>query len=420
MIFQRDWMPTGRSARRARWIACNVFVGAMAAVLLVSAESRTSEPEKVEESDSPGELGEAGEPTVFPLRRGIPAKIKVPYSPGEETVFPQHTYREPGTTRVLRLAYTTPYKDDTLEGCKTYKMWYSISTDDGKTFDELRPLIQKGAGYDRLRPIRVVRIPKNSYVASIPPPTRASNGEILVPFQFWPLDEKEELYLPKGASWTFLDSGVLIGRWTMDGRDVEWDLGETVHLTPDQSTRGAFEPAIVELKKPGRFLMILRGSNQDRPDQPGYKWMCISDDYCRTWSMPQALGYSNGEKFFSPSACSDIRRNSKDGKIYWIGNICPENPTGNEPRYPLVVGQVDEDQLGIIKESVQIIDSRDPKSDSPYVQLSNFSVAEDPSTGNFIVQLSRLDYEPGGTYEGREWPAMRYEVNVIASVKESQ
>jgi hypothetical protein len=291
-------------------------------------------------------------------------------------------------------------------------MWYQISTDDGKTYDELRPLIQKGPAYDRLHPIRVVRIPINSYVASVPPPSRAGNGEIMVPFQFWPLDEKGKLYQPPGFSWSFLDSGVLIGRWTSDGRDIEWDLGETVRLTPEQSTRGAFEPAVVELKKPGRFLMILRGSNLYRPKQPGHKWMCVSEDYCRTWSKPKPLGYSSGEKFFSPSACSDIRRHSRNGKLYWIGNICPENPDGNAPRYPLVIGQVDEELLGMIKETVKIIDTRDPKKDSPHVQLSNFSVTEDPATGAFIVELNRLDYEPSGTYEGRQWPRMRYEVRV--------
>lgn len=408
--------PRGVSIQSMQSLTVLLFVAAVGTGPGVPTWGQSAEAVKGDGSET---AGEAGEPTVFPQRRGIPAKIKVPYPPGEETVFPQHTYREPGTPRILRLAYTTPYKDDTLEGCKTYKMWYSISTDDGKTFDELRPLVQKGAGYDRLHPIRVVRIPKNSYVASIPPPSRASNGEIMVPFQFWPLDDQGELYHPDG-SWTFLDSGVLVGRWTNDGRDIEWDLGETVHLTPEQSTRGAFEPAIVELKKPGQFLMILRGSNQERPDQPGHKWMCMSNDYCRTWSQPSPLRYSDGEKFFSPSACSDIRRNSKDGKLYWIGNICPENPKGNDPRYPLVIGQVDEEKLGIIKDTVQIIDSRDPTKDSPHLQLSNFSVAEEQATGNFIVQLSRLDYEPGGTYEGREWPLMRYDVNISGSHEQAQ
>jgi hypothetical protein len=392
------------------------IAGALCTVLVKPIDGQTVGPAT---ADTSPPLVIAGDIPVFPQRAGALAKIKVPYPPGEETVYPQHKYREPGTSRVLYLAYTTPYEDDTLDGAKTYKMWYALSTDGEKRFDTLRPLVQSGPGYDRLHPIRVVHIPRNSYVASIPPPSRASNGEIMVPFQFWPLDEKGELYHPEGG-WTFLDSGVLVGRWTKDGRDIEWDLGETVRLPPDRSTRGGFEPAIVELAKPGRFLMILRGSNGGRPHQPGHKWKSVSEDYCRTWSKPAPLGYSNGEAFYSPSACSDIRRHGKNRKLYWIGNICPENPKGNNPRYPLVIGQIDEEKLGIIKETVRVIDSRDPKKDSPQLQLSNFSVAEDPTSGAFIIQLSRLDYEPGGTYVGRQWPAMRYEVEVDGQDKSAE
>lgn len=176
-------------ARAMHSLTILLFVGTVGTGPAHPAQGQSTDTAKSDVSESAEENGEI---TVFPQRRVIPEKIKVPYPPGEETVFPQHTYREAGTPRVLRIAYTTPYKDDTLEGCKTYKMWYAISTDDGKTFDELRPLVQKGPGYDHLRPIHVVRIPKNSYVASIPPPSRASNGEIMVPFQFWPLNDKEE------------------------------------------------------------------------------------------------------------------------------------------------------------------------------------------------------------------------------------
>ncbi len=347
----------------------------------------------------------------------LPKTIKVPYPPGEENVYPVHVYREAGAERapdvgrVLRLAYTTPHLDDTVEGAKTYKTWYQISTDGGKTFDELRPLIQRGAGYDRFRPIAPVRVPKNSYVPSIPPPSRASNGEIMVPFYLWPLDDKGEHYNPVGGM-TFTDAGVLIGKWTDDGKDIVWDLGQTVRLEGDRSTRGAVEPAIIETT-PGRFLMILRGSNDARPHLPGYKWKCVSEDFCRTWSAVTPLTYSDGGNFFSPSACSDIRRHSKNGKVYWIGNICPENPRGNSPRYPLVIARVDETSCGLIRETVKVIDTRDPDKDGPDVQFSNFKVAEDPATGAFIVTLARFDVSkvpPGETWRTFKFPRLRYEV----------
>src|SRR3546814_505825 len=168
----------------------------------------------------------------------------------------------------------------------------------------------------------------------------------MVPIYVLPLDETGER-AHADDTFTFSDSGVLIGAWTENGADVLWDLGETVHLDfTTQSTRGAMEPALIELSEPGHFLMFLRASNYKQPDMPSYKWKAVSTDYCRTWSEPEPFTYADGEPFFSPSACSVIMRSSKDGKIYWFGNISPENASHNYPRFPLVVGVLDEASLG--------------------------------------------------------------------------
>lgn len=358
-------------------------------------------------------------------QNGVPAKanrtIEVPYPPGRENLFPHHTYREPGTQQVLRLAYSVPGQDDTYESAAFPKIWYQVSSNGGKTFDALRPLVQKGADYDQLHPIQTIYIPKNGFVPSTQPPLRASNGEIMVPFYFWPLDEKGERFDARGA-YTFSDSGVLIGRWKNDGWDLEWDLSESVYLDSEtQSTRGAMEPAVVELSKPGHFLMVMRASNEGRPDLPelsARKWKSLSTNYCRTWSAPTVFTYANGEKFFSPSSCCDLRRNSKTGKLYWFGNICPNNTErtdGNSPRYPLVVGEVDEKELALLKSTVRVIDTRDPTTDTSKVQLSNFDLKEDRKSGEFVITLRRLDggkLAAGENFDARRWPRMRYVVGV--------
>lgn len=350
--------------------------------------------------------------------------VEVPYPPGEETIHWHHVYQEPDSDRAFRLAYTTPHQGDTRPGAKTYKMWYQVSADGGETYDELRPLVQEGEEFDRMHPIRPVHIPKNSYVASIPPPSRASNGEIMVPFWFWPLDEEGELAHEEDI-YTFTSVGVLIGRWTGDGKDVTWDLGETVHLDfATESRRGANEPAIVELEEEGHFLMVIRGSNLGDPNMPSYKWMATSEDYCRTWSDAKPFTYADGEPLFSPSSCSVIRRNRVDGKIYWFGNISPENADGNHPRWPLVVGEVDEDSLGLIRETVRVLDTRDPeRGDTEVVQFSNFKVKEDPETGDFIVTLTRLDAgrrkkgaSGASRWSGVDWPKERYVVEITPSI----
>jgi hypothetical protein len=84
-------------------------------------------------------------------------------------------------------------------------------------------------------------------------------------------------------------------------------------------------------------------------------------------------------------------RSRKNGRLYWIGNISPENPTANYPRFPLVIGEVDETSGLLIKESLLTLSTRNPEYDSEKMQLSNFRTAEDPKTGNLLITLTRMD-----------------------------
>jgi len=324
----------------------------------------------------------------------LPRRTKVPYPWGEDNVYGGDiiSYQEPGKPWILSLAFLCRFADDTSVGATDYRTWYRVSNDGGKTFSSLRPLVQSGSGYDLMHPIRPVWAGKNSFVYC-GKVMSASNGEIMLPFYFWPLDQKGQPYNPAKA-YTFTDAGVLIGKWTKDGSDLVWDLGQTVRIDADQSTRGANEPTIAELKRKGEFMMILRGSNQNKEELPGYKWVSYSRDHCRTWSKPVPFGYSDGKLFFSPSSMSIILRSSKNDRLYWIGNISPTNPRGNKPRYPLVIGEVDEDKGGgLIRESILVIDTRNPEYDSDDVELSNFTVYDDPKTGNILIILQRFDYK---------------------------
>ena len=99
------------------------------------------------------------------------------------------------------------------------------------------------------------------------------------------------------------------------------------------------EPTIIELDD-GRILCVMRGSNDARPELPGYRWHCFSEDGGHTFGTPVPWSYDTGEAFYSPSSMSQLLRHS-DGRIFWFGTICSENPKGNHPRFPLLVGRVD-------------------------------------------------------------------------------
>jgi hypothetical protein len=43
------------------------------------------------------------------------------------------------------------------------------------------------------------------------------------------------------------------------------------------------------------------------------------------------------------------------GRVYWVGHITPENPRGNLPRRPLVIGEVDPKNLKLIRDCVVVV-----------------------------------------------------------------
>ena len=69
---------------------------------------------------------------------------------------------------------------------------------------------------------------------------------------------------------------------------------------------------------------------------------------------------------------------------------------GNGPRYPLQVAEIDEEHISLKKETVTIIDDRNPELDSGYLQLSNFGLLEDRQSQLIELYLTRIGERGGG------------------------
>ncbi|WP_372934447.1 sialidase family protein [Mariniphaga sediminis] len=301
-----------------------------------------------------------------------------------------NVFVEPDKPWVLQLAISTPGKGDTSTGSPQYKTWYRISKDGGNTFSELKLVVVKG--YDTMHPIEGVELGRNGYNVDFTRPiVKASNGEIMVPLGLHPWDdEKQKIYLPVENAYLFGDAGVLVGKWLPDGSDIVWDFGGWLRIDYNKSTRGLSEPTIVETQEPGKFAMVTRCSNLGRPELPGYARVSFSNDYCRTWSEPKPLTYTNGENFFVPTAHSTLFKSRKSGRVYWVGNMTKTNPNASHPRYPLVIAEIDVENFGLIKESVVMIDTRHEHEDIK-VQLSNFSIMESVEKDEVIIVCKRLE-----------------------------
>ncbi|MCX6623786.1 MAG: hypothetical protein NTY38_22530 [Acidobacteria bacterium] len=276
--------------------------------------------------------------------------------------------------------------DDPLEGLRRWAVWYAISTDGGRTRKLSRQILQQGREFTPAHPIPGVETGKNCYMLGdvTNTPLFLRDGSLLLPAVLSPLSPDGTLYNPTGG-YTYTDVAMLHGRWK--GAELEWELRARIAGDPATSTRGMDEPTLAMLKD-GTILAILRGSNDRNPALPGRKWMAVSQDQGRSFTRPRPWTYTDGENFFSPSACSQLVQHSS-ARLFWLGNITGENPKGNRPRYPFVIGEVDRSSGLLIRKTVRKVDDLNP-GDDPVLSLSNFYAREDRLTGDIHLHLTRL------------------------------
>jgi len=291
--------------------------------------------------------------------------------------------------------------DDPLEGLRRWQIYYTVSRDGFATRTPVQMARQNKLPADQTLP--GVFPGKNSITlgdqGSRP---LAVKGGFLLPVEITPLGPDGKLYNP-GGGYTYHYSAVLHARWESK-TELSWTLSEPIEGDPARTTRGALEPTIARLKD-GRFLMILRGSNDRKTKLPSWRWMSTSRDAMR-WSKPEPWTYANGDPFFSPSACSQLLHHSS-GRLYWIGNITPENPKGNRPRFPLVIGEVDLVSGLLRKETIRVVDTKGEKEHEA-LSLSNFYAREDRATREIVIHMTRLF----ALADGWEGDAYAYRVRV--------
>lgn len=292
--------------------------------------------------------------------------------------------------------------DNPLEGLTRGQLWYAVSTNGGHSYEVEEQVIQKGP-YTPEHPLEGVWHGRCgvSYGDRTGRPIRTRRGHILQPLQITTVDANGNPSNP-GGGYTYTEAVVLIGKW-IEGNHIEWVLSQHVANDPKLSNRGALEPTVAELPD-GRILMVMRGNNNQT--QKGYKWFSLSADGGFTWSPIKPWTCTDGGNFFSPSSCSQLVPHS-NGNIYWLGNILPENPLlGNLPRRPFVAGRVDSASGLLVRESVVVIDDRQPGDDEG-LMLSNFMAHEDRETGEILLHMSRISSKSGFTS-----PAYLYRIAV--------
>ena len=337
--------------------------------------------------------------TWQPMKSGPDFDSKLPYGYRRS----QHSlWRDPVNGNILMLlnCMDTPGKNPHAHEPRWQWYWYylryRVSTDGGKTYLCDEPIVQKGEGYSPEHPLDGVYIGKNCYFLGDVgcDPIRTREGTVLVPMQWPPLNPDGNGFYNPGGGWYWLDSRILIGRWTDDNR-LKWEISESIEGDGTRTTRGLYEPTLAQMPD-GNILCVMRGSNGGPKDSacklPSRKWKSVSKDGGKTWSKPEPWTYSDGEPFFSPASMSELIVHS-NGRIYWIGNLSKDNCKANHPRWPLVIGEVDPETYGLIRETVLVVDTKKPEEDD--VNLSHWHAYEDRPTGDIVLAMSRAskDYK---------------------------
>ena len=269
--------------------------------------------------------------------------------------------------------------DDPREGLKQLNIYYSL---DGVKHQ----VIQHGKEFGARHPLPGVYTGKNCVMLGDVPslPITLKDGSILLPTQITPLDADGKLYNP-GGGYTYTDVAILHARWK--GKQLQWRMAELIKGDPGRSKRGMIEGTLATLAD-GRLIVVMRGANDRKGELPGYRWISYSDDDGWHWTLPAPWTYTSREAFYSPSSCSQLLRHS-NGKLYWLGNICAANPRGNLPRRPFYVGEVDQDTGLLIRESLILVDDRQPGEDE-ILMLSNFYAREDRETRQIALHMTRM------------------------------
>lgn len=309
----------------------------------------------------------------------------------------------PRTKRLVRVFnhHRYPSGTHTKEVYRLTTIMYQVSEDEGRTFGAAEQLVLEGCSAEEWAP--GVRYGENCMSISFCNPFVDSRGRLVLPLYFLPpLDpQNTDAYpaLPMKATCFF-------GHWK-EGGGLLWRTGEMLGIESGLSSRGLCEPAVAELGD-GRFLMICRGSNIRMPSVPARKWVSFSEDGGETWSAAKPLSFDDGEPLFSSATGSQLIRHSRNGLLYWIGNILTENGHGNGPRYPLWIAVVDEANGTLRRDSLFKIDDR-READTDRLQLTNFRTYEDRLSGELVLTMARLFEGGAGSLVS---PAYEYRLSV--------
>lgn len=281
-------------------------------------------------------------------------------------------------------------------GCysRTFRIFYELSGDSGKTWEAELQVIAAGAEYDNIHWGPRIYYGKSSALIGTLPISDGKGGILLAAVA----------NLNDGSKY---QSCIIHGTWNSDFTALAWKFSNYISLSPAQSSQGACEPSLCPFGE-NRIFVSLRACG-DRLHQtfPSRKYWVISEDGGNSFTAPQMLTYEDGSPVESPSSYAGIIRSSVNGKYYYIANILNHPTYHSGPRDPLCIAELIPDKGIILKKSVTLIDTdRDGVERRRY---TNFGHYEDRQTGEIVLTLPE---QPKTSWQDFTADCYQYKVKV--------
>lgn len=296
-------------------------------------------------------------------------------------------FLDPHTDRLL--AYHCTYESDTTQGMfvasnrrqRTYRTWYEVSSDGGRTWSPPTQLVDCREGYDATHWAPGIVFGENGAVADLSAPVFLDDGSFVLGLTVSGVTGPSSGDDDEGR-W-----GVIYarGRWNADGQALAVVFGDLIRVPPTVASGGCCEPAATSLSG-GRLLNTMRCQGSDKVALFSSRQCTVSEDGGSTWGPPAPLRYDDGGEVYVPASYSTFLVSAKTGKTYMFGNILPTPVRAQTPRYPLAMAELDIDRGCVLRDTVEIIQDL-PAGAPEERRYSNWGCYEERGSGDIIMTM---------------------------------
>jgi hypothetical protein len=286
------------------------------------------------------------------------------------------------------------------------RLFYAVSRDAGRTWTAPRQVVceglrdQQGGKYFWLQWAPGVVWGRNNGGFDQPSTLWLPDGTLLVGFAKRALESAAD----------HQHAAALRAQWKEGAADtLVFTIDSYMDLADEVSSNGVCEAAFARLVN-GHVLATTRTSGNQRTGSYARIYAFTSADGGRTWSAPFEITFDDGSSLDVPTSMSKILRCSKNGRIYWFGNMLDAPAWGYAPRNKFVAIEIAQNPVRFVKDSVTVVD-QSPLGKGQ-MRYSNFVLYEDRFSRNPIVLMGEHMANEAWSDPGFISNGYRYELDV--------